>query len=98
MVEARRTRARAAQVAAIETPPPKPNPLKRKKDDLEITTGASTPVDDPEPVQESLPIKLVDGRPLPTLRQPQPADLPLGEYQSIIDRYDMPKVSLLMLY
>ncbi|KAF2814994.1 uncharacterized protein BDZ99DRAFT_458946 [Mytilinidion resinicola] len=85
MAETRTTRARAAQAAAVvETPPPKSNPLKRRRKDLEVTPIVSTPVDGLKPAQESLPIKLVDGQPLPTLSQPQPADLPSDEYQSII--------------
>ncbi|KAF2501244.1 hypothetical protein BU16DRAFT_555738 [Lophium mytilinum] len=83
--ETRTTRARAAQAAAVvETPPPKSNPSKRRKKESDVLPIVSIPVDGPEPAQESLPIKLVDGQPLPTLSQPQPADLPVDEYQSII--------------
>ncbi|KAF2271175.1 hypothetical protein CC78DRAFT_528089 [Lojkania enalia] len=96
MSEPRRsTRARAREEAA---PPPPPDPpketpakkpakpsLKRKRTFPVEDSTPNTPAPEsvPEEPKTVLPTKLVEGKPLPTLPEPQPADLPAREYQSI---------------
>ncbi len=95
MSEPRRsTRARAreeAAPAAPETPNEKPargtkSSLKRKRTSLAVKDSApSTPVAEgaPLPPKQILPLRIVDGAPLPTLPEPQPLDLPSSEWQTI---------------
>jgi hypothetical protein len=95
MSEPRRsTRARAreeAAPAAPETPNEKPargakSSLKRKRTSLAVKDSApSTPITDgaPLPPKQTLPLRIVDGAPLPTLPEPQPLDLPSSEWQTI---------------
>ncbi|CAN9278506.1 unnamed protein product [Alternaria alternata] len=95
MSEPRRsTRARAreeAAPAAPETPNEKPargakSSLKRKRTSLAVKDSApSTPIMDgaPLPPKQTLPLRIVDGAPLPTLPEPQPLDLPSSEWQTI---------------
>jgi hypothetical protein len=95
----RSTRARAREEAApAPTPEPSketaskvaPKSLKRKR-----TTGAAkestpgTPVSESrqQPLKPTLPVKVVEGQPLPTLSEPQPVDLPSHAYQSVQQRY-----------
>ncbi|ORY19855.1 hypothetical protein BCR34DRAFT_595300 [Clohesyomyces aquaticus] len=97
MAEPRRsTRARAREEAAPPQPPEPPKETlvktpakqssKRKrtsvvvKDSTPATPVSETPL---QPPKQVLPIKLVDGQPLPTLPEPQPMDLSPEEYQSI---------------
>ncbi|OCL09160.1 hypothetical protein AOQ84DRAFT_388374, partial [Glonium stellatum] len=82
MLEKRRTSARTAKAEPV-----KETTLKRKRSAIsakEATPIVETPVEDAEPVQEPLPVKLIDGQPLPTLPEPQPSDLSNHEYQSLI--------------
>lgn len=95
MSEPRRsTRARAredAAPAAPDTPNDKPAKtakaaLKRKRTSLAVKDAPpSTPVAEgaPLPPRQTLPLQLVDGAPLPTLREPQPLHLPSSEWQTI---------------
>jgi hypothetical protein len=98
MSEPRRsTRARAREEAAAVPPPdaaetpskPSAKSLKRKrnvaaaKDATPVQAAVETPLEPPKP---SLPVKLVEGQPLPTLSEPQPLDLPSTEYQDIRQR------------
>jgi hypothetical protein len=95
MSEPRRsTRARAredAAPAAPETPIKKPvkgakASLKRKLSSIAVQdTTPSTPITDgvPFPPKQTLPLRLADGAPLPTLPEPQPLDLPASEWQTI---------------
>ena len=85
MSERRRTSARTAKAEPV-----KETTLKRKRSAIsnkEATPIVETPVDGLEPVQEPLPVKLIDGQPLPTLPKPQPSDLSAHEFQSLIQRY-----------
>lgn len=53
---------------------------------------ASTPPEPspaPTPVEEGLPNSLVAGKPLPTVGEPQPDDLPNSKFQSVAERYVM---------
>ena len=98
MSEPRRsTRTRAREEAAPETPKETPSKtsavkssLKRKrasvvaKDSAPATPTAEIAHQAPKLV---LPIKIVEGQPLPTLPEPQPLDLPPLEYQDIQQRY-----------
>ncbi|KAJ4374060.1 hypothetical protein N0V83_002799 [Neocucurbitaria cava] len=92
MSEPRRsTRARAREEAAPETP--KETPVKAAKPSLKrkrasIVVKESTPLTtvtegEPVPPKQTLPLKLVEGQPLPTLPEPQPLDLPSSEWQNI---------------
>lgn len=96
MSEPRRsTRARAREEAAPPPPPetPKETPskqpaksLKRKR--LSVPAKDATPTTpatetEQQAPKQTLPIRLVDGQPLPTLSEPQPLDLPSSEYQDI---------------
>ncbi|RAR00719.1 Helicase SRCAP [Stemphylium lycopersici] len=96
MSEPRRsTRARAreeAAPAAPETPSEKPArgakaSLKRKRTSVAAAKEStpSTPVTDgaPLPPKQTLPLRIVEGAPLPTLPEPQPLDLPSSEWQTI---------------
>ncbi|OCL00904.1 uncharacterized protein K441DRAFT_624957 [Cenococcum geophilum 1.58] len=82
MSERRRTSARTAKAEPV-----KETTLKRKRSAIsnkEATPIVQTPVEGLEPVQEPLPVKLIDGQPLPTLPDPQPSDLSAHEFQSLI--------------
>ncbi|KAG9187645.1 hypothetical protein G6011_05516 [Alternaria panax] len=95
MSEPRRsTRARAREEAAPtapETPSEKPargakSSLKRKRTSLAAKDSApATPIaDGPRlPPKQTLPVRIVDGAPLPTLPEPQPLHLPSSEWQTI---------------
>lgn len=99
MSEPRRsTRARAREEAAPATPaaPETPNEkpargtkasLKRKRTSLPAKepTPSTPPVPEgtPLPPKQTLPLRIVDGAPLPTLPEPQPLDLPSSEWQTI---------------
>jgi hypothetical protein len=95
MSEPRRsTRARAredAAPAAPETPIAKvargaKASLKRKLSTIAVKDSTpSTPTHDgaPLPPKSTLPRRIVDGAPLPSLPEPQPLDLPANEWQSI---------------
>jgi hypothetical protein len=41
----------------------------------------------PPVVEEPLPRSIAGGKPLPTIEQPQPDDLPTSQYQSVAERY-----------
>ncbi|KAJ4357338.1 uncharacterized protein N0V89_001913 [Didymosphaeria variabile] len=96
MSEPRRsTRARAREEAVPPTPdPPKETPskppsksLKRKRTSVAPIKDATpgTPVaEGPQlPSQPVLPLRVVEGQPLPTLSEPQSLDLSSQEYQDI---------------
>ncbi|KAF1958906.1 hypothetical protein CC80DRAFT_490671 [Byssothecium circinans] len=95
MSEPRRsTRARAREEAAPappeapkEAPKPKSQSLKRKRSAAAAKDARTTPSLDAanpdQPPKQVLPLRLVDGQPLPTLSEPQPLDLPAREYQDI---------------
>ncbi|KAK7188649.1 uncharacterized protein CC84DRAFT_1161437 [Paraphaeosphaeria sporulosa] len=98
MSEPRRsTRARAREEAAPPPPStPKDTPtkppsksLKRKRPSIapskDATPGRGTPVAEgpQQPSQPMLPLRVVDGQPLPTLSEPQSLDLSSQEYQDI---------------
>lgn len=38
-------------------------------------------------VDEPLPKSIAGGKPLPTIEQPQPDDLPTSQYQTVAERY-----------
>jgi hypothetical protein len=38
-------------------------------------------------VEEPLPKSIAGGKPLPTIEQPQPDDLPTSQYQTVAERY-----------
>src|SRR5690242_10519508 len=95
MTEPRRsTRARAREEAAPpapETPSEKPakgakSTLKRKRTSIAVnestpgTPGAETAQQAPK---QTLPLKVAEGQPLPTLPDPQPLDLSATEWQNI---------------
>ncbi|KAF1833823.1 hypothetical protein BDW02DRAFT_569687, partial [Decorospora gaudefroyi] len=94
MSEPRRsTRARAREEAAPRAPetPTEKAPrgakasLKRKRTSIAVKhSRPSTPATEgaPLPPKPTLPLRLVDGAPLPTLPEPQPLDLPTGEWQT----------------
>jgi hypothetical protein len=46
-------------------------------------------------VEEPLPRSIAGGKPLPTIEQPQPDDLPTSQYQSVAERYLVPTNSCL---
>ncbi|KAI8937680.1 hypothetical protein NX059_005381 [Plenodomus lindquistii] len=98
MSEPRRsTRARAREDAAPPAPEtPKETPtavkgakstaVKRKRTSTAVKTPApSTPAahGTPLPPKQTLPLRLTEGAPLPTLPEPQPLDLPVSDWQSI---------------
>lgn len=67
-------------------------PEKRRLSELEAEKAAPsrkrqrTPSKVEQPSNQAiLPTKVTDGRPLPTLKEPQPSDLPDTEYQSVLD-------------
>ncbi|EOA81336.1 uncharacterized protein SETTUDRAFT_122975 [Exserohilum turcica Et28A] len=91
-----RTRAREEAAPAAPAPPETPNEkpargtkasLKRKRTSLpaQEPTPSTPPVPDgtPLPPKQTLPLRIVDGAPLPTLPEPQPLDLPSSEWQTI---------------
>ncbi|KAF2643268.1 hypothetical protein P280DRAFT_467321 [Massarina eburnea CBS 473.64] len=94
-----RARAREEAVPPPETPKdtpaskPKSQPqsqsqsLKRKRSSVPAKDVRTTPSTDAasadQPPKQALPLKLVDGQPLPTLPEPQPLDLSAREYQDI---------------
>jgi hypothetical protein len=52
------------------------------------TPPEPTPAPTPTPVvEEGLPNSLVAGKPLPTVCEPQPEDLPNSKFQSVAERY-----------
>lgn len=96
MTEPRRsTRARAREEAAApapETPSDKAAKgskatLKRKRTNTAAAKDSTpgTPVGDsaPQGSRPTLPLRIAEGQPLPTLPAPQPLDLPAGEWQNI---------------
>lgn len=95
MAEPRRsTRARAreeAAPAAPETPSEKPakgakSTLKRKRTSIAVKDSTSgTPVGEaaPQAPKQTLPLRIAEGQPLPTLPEPQPLDLSSAEWQNI---------------
>lgn len=101
MSEPRRsTRTRAREEAAPPPPPPeaKETPskvagaksLKRKRTSIVTKESTpATPVNETSqlPLKQVLPIRVVDGQPLPTLPEPQPHHLPPQEYQDVQQRY-----------
>lgn len=55
------------------------------------TPPEHTPPALPTPVvEEPLPKSIAGGKPLPTIEQPQPDDLPPSQYQSVAERYLAP--------
>ena len=68
-------------------------PAKRRASAQIIEESKETPAPEAvavEAVTNSLPTKLSDGKPLPTLDEPQPLDLSNKEYQSIAQRFAPP--------
>lgn len=52
------------------------------------TPPEQAPIPVPAPVvEEALPKSIAGGKPLPTVEQPQPEDLPLSQYQSVAERW-----------
>jgi hypothetical protein len=91
MTEPRRsTRARAREEAAPAAPEtPKETPaktakstLKRKRTSIAVKDLTPT-IDSPQGPKQTLPLKISDGQPLPTLPEPQPLELPTNEWQDI---------------
>jgi hypothetical protein len=91
MSEPRRsTRARAREEAAPAPEPAKETPVKgaksaakRKRSSIvvkDLTPAADSPQG---PKQLTLPLRIHDGQPLPTLPEPQPLELPATEWQDI---------------
>ncbi|KAF2659248.1 hypothetical protein K491DRAFT_689374 [Lophiostoma macrostomum CBS 122681] len=96
MSEPRRsTRARAREEAA---PPPTPEPSKEKANknpakslkrkrvvDLSKDSAPATPAREPsqQAPKHVLPIRVIEGHPLPTLPEAQPLNLPPSDYQDI---------------
>lgn len=93
MTEPRRsTRARAREDAAppapatpTETPKGAKSTLKRKRPSIAVkdSTPATPAHGTPRPPTQTLPLRLADGAPLPTLPEPQPLDLAPGEWHNI---------------
>jgi hypothetical protein len=91
MSEPRRsTRARAREEAAPAPETPKETPVKGAKSSLKrkrssIVVKDSTPAtDSPQgPPKLTLPLRIHDGQPLPTLPEPQPLELSAHEWQDI---------------
>ncbi|KAF2823551.1 hypothetical protein CC86DRAFT_372488 [Ophiobolus disseminans] len=93
MSEPRRsTRARAREEAAPAPETPKETPvkgakatLKRKRTSIAVKDSTpSTPNGDaPQGSKQTLPLKIGEGLPLPTLPEPQPLELPSNEWQDI---------------
>jgi hypothetical protein len=91
MSEPRRsTRARAREEAAPAPETPKETPVKGSKSSLKrkrssIVVKDSTPAtDSPQgPPKLTLPLRINDGQPLPTLPEPQPLELPANDWQDI---------------
>lgn len=92
MSEPRRsTRARAREEAAPAPQTPKEKPakgakssstLKRKRSSVAIAESTPT-TDSPQGPKQTLPLKIAEGQPLPTLPEPQPLELPASEWQDI---------------
>jgi len=93
MSEPRRsTRARAREEAAPAPETPKETPvkgakatLKRKRTSVAVKDSTpSTPIGDaPLGPKHTLPLRISEGQPLPTLPEPQPLELPATEWQDI---------------
>ncbi|OAL05910.1 hypothetical protein IQ06DRAFT_313136 [Phaeosphaeriaceae sp. SRC1lsM3a] len=91
MSEPRRsTRARAREEAAPAPETPKETPAKSSKSAAKrkrssIVIKDPTPAaDSPQgPKQQTLPLRISEGQPLPTLPEPQPLELPTSEWQDI---------------
>ncbi|KAH3912230.1 hypothetical protein HBH56_123360 [Parastagonospora nodorum] len=92
MSEPRRsTRARAREEAAPapETPKEKPakgaksaSTLKRKRSSV-VIADPTPATDSPQAPKQTLPLRITEGQPLPTLPEPQPLELPTSEWQDI---------------
>tara|TARA_R110002003_G_scaffold288_15_gene18463 strand:- start:17271 stop:19232 length:1962 start_codon:yes stop_codon:yes gene_type:complete len=93
MSEPRRsTRARAREEAAPAPETPKETPVKgakatgkRKRGSIAVKDSTpSTPIGDtPQGPKQTLPLRVHEGQPLPTLPEPQPLELPAHEWQDI---------------
>jgi hypothetical protein len=70
-------------------------PNKKRLSEIELEKSApprkrqKTPTKTDRPAEPTgvLPTKISDGKPLPTLKEPQPADLLDSDYQSVLERY-----------
>ncbi|KAF2032302.1 hypothetical protein EK21DRAFT_61207 [Setomelanomma holmii] len=87
-----RARARAREEAAPAPETPKETPIKgarsgtkRKRDSIAVKNSTpSTPVGDaPQGPKQTLPLRIREGEPLPTLPEPQPLELSANEWQDI---------------
>jgi hypothetical protein len=81
MERKRKLPARAARVENVSK--------KRTLTPPEQRTQTPTPAESPAPppvVEEILPKKIENGKPLPTVDQPQPENLPSKDFQSIAER------------
>ncbi|KAH7406098.1 hypothetical protein DE146DRAFT_715454 [Phaeosphaeria sp. MPI-PUGE-AT-0046c] len=90
MSEPRRsTRARAREEAAPAPETPKETPAKSSKSATKrkrssIAIKEPTPAtDSPQGPKQTLPLRISEGQPLPTLPEPQPLELPTSEWQDI---------------
>lgn len=100
MSEPRRSTRTRAREEAVPAPPPepadtpsKPPPKSLKRKRPTAAAKDATPVQPAvvettqEIVKPSLPVRLIEGQPLPTLSAPQPLDLPSTEYQDVRQRW-----------
>jgi hypothetical protein len=91
MSEPRRsTRARAREEAAPAPETPKETPVKGSKSSLKrkrssiVVKDLPPAIDSPQgPPKLTLPLRINDGQPLPTLPEPQPLELPASDWQDI---------------
>ncbi|KAF1913886.1 hypothetical protein BDU57DRAFT_558825 [Ampelomyces quisqualis] len=90
MSEPRRsTRARAREEAAPAPETPKETPAKGAKSSLKrkrpsaVAKAATPATNSPQGSKQTLPLRIRDGQPLPTLPEPQPLELSSAEWQDI---------------
>lgn len=78
MERKRKLPARAARVEAVSK--------KRTSTPPEQRLQTPTPPAPPPPVEETLPRSIAPGKPLPTVEDPQPDNLPASQYQTVTER------------
>ncbi|KAH6720529.1 hypothetical protein BKA61DRAFT_236581 [Leptodontidium sp. MPI-SDFR-AT-0119] len=83
MERKRKLPARAARVESVSKKRTSTPPEQRTQTPTPPTPQAQPPPPPPAPVEESLPRCIVPGKPLPTVEEPQPENLPSSHFQTI---------------
>jgi len=92
MERKRKLPARAARVESVSKKRTSTPPEQR----IQTPTPPAPPP--PPPVEETLPRSIAPGKPLPTVEEPQPENLPASQFQTIPERYIGTKLNLLSSY